>query len=166
MRKMRTIAAALVLSMLTMATAGAQQADSNAAAPMNDMTNMMDPNAWMNMMGMTGGMPGYGAPMGGAMGGNPYQWMMSPGNWVNPNMYMQFMNPNTYMAMMNPNNMMAMMNPAMYMQLMNPMAYMQLMNPAAYMAWMNPGTYTQGLNSMMQMGHSQAGVPAAGADDQ
>ena len=166
MRKIRMIAAALVLSMLTMATAGAQQADNNAGADM--MTNMFDPNSWMNMMGMTGSMPGYGAPMGGtmggAMGGNPYQWMMMPGNWVNPNMYMQFMNPNTYMAMMNPNNMMAMMNPAMYMQLMNPMAYMQLMNPAAYMAWMNPATYTQGLNAMMQMGHSQAGVPAAGSD--
>ena len=114
MRKIRTIAAALVLAMLTTATAGAQQAEQNAGA---DMSNMFDPNSWMNMMGMTGGVPGYGAmpampgAMPGALGGNPYQWMMMPGNWVNPNMYMQFMNPNTYMAMMNPNNMMAMMNP-------------------------------------------------------
>lgn len=160
MRKMRMIAAAMVLAMLSVTTAGAQQTENNPAA---DMTNMFDPNSWMNMMGMTGAMPGYGAPAG-AMGANPYQWMMTPGNWVNPNMYMQFMNPNTYMAMMNPNNMMAMMNPAMYMQLMNPMAYMQLMNPGAYMAWMNPATYTQGLNAMMQMGHAQAGVPAAGAE--
>ncbi len=165
MRKLRMIVAVLILSMLHMATAGAQQPGNNAST---NMTNMFDPNSWMNMMGMTGGMPGYGAPIGvmGGMGGNPYQWMMTPGNWINPNMYMQFMNPNTYMAMMNPNNMMAMMNPAMYMQMMNPMAYMQFMNPAAYMAWMNPATYTQGLNAMMQMGHSQAGVPAAGSANQ
>ena len=172
MRMIRKIAAALGLALLTAggATSGVVHAQQAGSDPAADMFNMFNPLTMMNMPGMavpgttmpTPGMamPGYGAATG--MGANPFQAMMVPGNWVNPNMYMQFMHPNTYMQMMNPATYMAMMNPAMYMQLMNPMAYMPLMNPASYMAWMNPATYTQALNAMMQMGHAQAGVSPSG----
>ena len=156
MRTLKTLVAAFGLVFITMGATNAQQ---TANDPFAQMFNQFNPMTMMAMPGMA--MPGYGAAPG--MGGNPFQSMMVPGNWVNPNMYMQFMNPNTYMQMMNPATYMAMMNPAMYMQLMNPMAYMQLMNPASYMAWMNPVTYTQGLNAMMQMGHAEAGVPPADA---
>ena len=166
MRTINTLVAALGLVFITTGTVAAQQTANDPFAQMfnqfNPMTMMAMPGAAAPGMSMPGmAMPGYGAAPG--MGGNPFQSMMVPGNWVNPNMYMQFMNPNTYMQMMNPATYMAMMNPAMYMQLMNPLAYMPLMNPASYMAWMNPVTYTQGLNAMMQMGHAEAGVPPADA---
>ena len=129
MRTLKTLVAAFGLVFITMGAANAQQ---TANDPFAQMFNQFNPMTMMAMPGMA--MPGYGAAPG--MGGNPFQSMMVPGNWVNPNMYMQ---------------------------LMNPMAYMPLMNPASYMAWMNPVTYTQGLNAMMQMGHAEAGVPPADA---
>ena len=111
-----------------------------------------------------------------ATGNNPMMWMMTPNNWVNPNVWAQFMQPATMTMMMNPANYMAMMNPASYMHLMNPSAYMGFMNPQTYMtmmnpqsyaammnpqtytAMMNPETYMQMMNSLMAAGHADSAV--------
>ncbi len=142
-----------LLLLLSLAVQPSKAQDENAITSFFNQTIMGGMTGMEGTPGMSG-MAGGGSFGMGGYNGNPLTLMTNPGNWVNPNMYMQFMNPNAYIAMMNPMTYAQFINPMQYMQIMNPMAYMQLLNPQSYAGWIDPNTYVTAIGQLLGSLHS------------